>query len=120
MARPVHFEIHGEDPEKANAFYSGLFGWKVDQWGGQQYWLYDTGEGPGIHGAGAPVQEHGQRVVLTMDVDDIDSYAAKIPELGGTIVQEKAPIPGVGWLVQALDPNGVLFGVMQSDENAGT
>jgi predicted enzyme related to lactoylglutathione lyase len=27
MPRPIHFEIHTENPERAIAFYEGLFGW---------------------------------------------------------------------------------------------
>jgi predicted enzyme related to lactoylglutathione lyase len=119
MPRPVHFEFHGDDPVKATEFYSGLFGWKVTQWGDMPYWLYETGEGPGIDGASGPTPEHGQTVVITIGVDDIDAYIAKVADLGGTILTEKMPIPGVGWLVNVRDPNGILFGMMQAVENAG-
>ncbi len=119
MARPVHFEIHGEDAEKATAFYSNVFGWKVDQWGDQPYWLYSTGEGAGIDGAAALPQDHGQKVVLTVDVDDLDAYVGKVEAAGGEVVLARGAIPGVGWLAQVLDPNGVLVGIMQADENAG-
>ena len=30
--RVVHFEIHADQPDRAIAFYSGLFGWKFDKW----------------------------------------------------------------------------------------
>jgi predicted enzyme related to lactoylglutathione lyase len=120
MERPVHFEIHGDDPESSVRFYSKVFGWKVDRWGDQAYWLLTTGtEAPGINGAIAPTQEHGQGIVLTMEVDDLDDCTAKITEAGGTVLVERAPIPGVGWLATATDPNGVLFGLMQPDSQAG-
>jgi predicted enzyme related to lactoylglutathione lyase len=119
MSRPVHFEIHGDDPIKASEFYSRVFGWKVSKWGDQDYWLYETGEGPGIDGAEARTQEHGQKVVLTMDVEDLDATVERVREAKGTVVFERAPIIGVGWLAQVLDPNGVLIGIMESDETAG-
>jgi predicted enzyme related to lactoylglutathione lyase len=38
--RVVHFEIHAEQPDRAIAFYSGLFGWGFDKWSGPMpYWL---------------------------------------------------------------------------------
>jgi uncharacterized protein len=32
MKRPVHFEIHAENPERAANFYTELFGWKIIKW----------------------------------------------------------------------------------------
>jgi hypothetical protein len=116
MSRPIHFEIHGDDPVAAAGFYSSLFGWKVEQWGDQPYWLYTTGEeGPGIDGASAPTEDHGQSVVLTVQVDDLAGSVAKARDLGATIVNDSMPIPGVGTLAQVLDPNGVLIGIMQPE-----
>jgi len=38
--RVVHFEIHADQPDRAIAFYSGLFGWGFDKWSGPMpYWL---------------------------------------------------------------------------------
>ena len=39
MRRPVHFEIHVEDPEASIAFFSGVLGWRSDRWGDMPYWL---------------------------------------------------------------------------------
>ena len=118
MSRPFHFEIHGDDPVKAAEFYAEVFGWTVSKWGDQDYWLYETGEGPGIDGASAPTQDHGQRVVLTMETDDLDQTVERARRAGGTVLLARAPIVGVGWLAQILDPNGVLLGVMEPDESA--
>ncbi|MEN8233691.1 MAG: hypothetical protein ABFR89_02065 [Actinomycetota bacterium] len=68
----------------------------------------------------APTEEHGQRVVITMGVDDVDVYRDKVLAAGGSIVTDRMPIPGVGWFVMASDPNGMLFGMMQDDPAAGT
>jgi predicted enzyme related to lactoylglutathione lyase len=118
MLRPVHFEIFGDNTAKATAFYNFVFGWKVSRWGDQDYWLYETGEGTGIDGASAPTQEHQQRVVLTMETDDLDGTVRRARAAGGSVLLERAPIPGVGWLAQVRDPNGVLMGIMQPDEHA--
>jgi predicted enzyme related to lactoylglutathione lyase len=113
MARPVHFEIHSRDPEAGKAFYSTVFGWTIDRWGDVPYWLATTGGGPGIDGALAPPQDHGQKVVLTMEVDDLAATLDRVREAGGTVVMEASPIPGVGTLAQAFDPNGVLFSMLE-------
>lgn len=118
MARPVHFEIYGVDPVRAGEFYAHVFGWSVSRWGDHDYWLHGTGEGPGIDGASAPPQGHGQKVVLTVEVDDLDEAIGRTREAGGTVVTERSAIPGIGWLAQIVDPNGVLFGLLQSDESA--
>ena len=118
MTRPVHFEIHGDDPKRASEFYSEVFGWKVSKWGEQDYWLYETGEGPGIDGASAPTQEHGQQVVLTMETPNLDETVDRARQAGGTVVFARAPVTGVGWLAHVRDPNGVLFGIMEADESA--
>jgi len=52
MPRPVHFEIHAADPDRAVAFYETVLGWKFERWGDLPYWLITTGEGPGIDGGG--------------------------------------------------------------------
>jgi hypothetical protein len=119
MRRPVHFEIHVEDPEASIAFFSDVLGWRSDRWGDTPYWLQSTGEGPGIDGAIASVQEHGQSVALTMDVDDLDAARERVVAAGGRITLERMAIPGVGWLIYATDPNGLHFGLLQSDQSAG-
>jgi predicted enzyme related to lactoylglutathione lyase len=40
MPRPIHFEIHAADPERAIAFYQALFGWEFSRWEGPRpYWI---------------------------------------------------------------------------------
>ena len=52
MARPVHFEIHAEDPERAIAFYETALGWSFSEVMPGAYWLITTGaaDKPGING----------------------------------------------------------------------
>lgn len=127
MKRPVHFEIHAQDPERAAKFYGELFGWKTKQWEGPMpYWLVDTGtdEG-GINGAivrrvgpnpdpAEPTPVVGY--VCTMGVDDLDGMIAKAKKLGGTEAMPKMEIPGMGWLAYYKDTESNLFGMMESTE----
>jgi predicted enzyme related to lactoylglutathione lyase len=114
-SRVVHFEIPVEDPERASRFYSSAFGWRIQKWEGpQDYWLVDTGEGDiGINGGIMRRTPPFDRVVNTINVDDIDGATARIRELGATIVGEKLTIPDIGYLQYAHDPDGNLFGMLQ-------
>jgi predicted enzyme related to lactoylglutathione lyase len=125
MPRPIHFEIHADEPERAVAFYQKLFGWEFTAWGGPMpYWIIKTGEGPGIDGglvprrggltADAPVIAY----VCTIEVAALDDLLAKAVSLGGAIALPKQPIPGIGWLAYAKDTEGNVFGLMQNDPAA--
>ncbi len=125
MPRPVHFEIHAAEPERAIAFYRRLFDWKFTRWEGPMpYWLVKTGEGPGIDGGlvprrggvtpDAPVIAY----VCTIDVPNLDDSLAKALAAGGTLALPKQAIPGVGWLAYVKDTEGNIFGLMQNDPAA--
>ena len=123
MSRAVHFEIQASNPQVLIDYYSGLFGWSFNKWEGGDYWLIHTGpeDKPGINGGllprRGPVPDAIAAVnafVITVDVDDIDSALAK----AGNVVVPKTPVPGIGWLGYARDPDGNIFGMMQEDSEA--
>jgi hypothetical protein len=126
--RPVHFEIHASDPERLIEFYRGLFGWRFEAWGPPgTYWVISTGskEEPGIDGGlvprrgAAPVE--GQAVnafVCTVEVMSARDSLEKATRLGGREAVPLMPIPGVGWLAYAKDPDGNIVGMMQNDPEA--
>ncbi len=126
MSRVVHFEVHVEDPARAIAFYSTIFGWQFTKWEGpQDYWLIKTGapSEPGIDGAmlrrRGPID--GQAViayVCTIESKSVDESLSQILAHGGQLALAKMAIPAVGWLAYAKDPEGNIFGVMQPDPTA--
>ena len=127
MPRPVHFEIHAEQPPRAIAFYEALFGWTFTSWGGggMQYWLVTTGPDgePGINGG--LIQRQGTvdgtaviAYVCTIGVTNVDDTLARGVTLGATVALPKMPIPGVGWLAYLKDTEGNIFGITHSDTDA--
>ncbi|MFL5505888.1 MAG: VOC family protein [Gemmatimonadales bacterium] len=127
MPRPVHFEIHAEQPTRAIAFYEALFGWTFTSWGGggMQYWLVTTGPDgePGINGG--LIQRQGTvdgtaviAYVCTIGVTNVDDTLARGLTLGATVALPKMPIPGVGWLAYLKDTEGNIFGITHSDTDA--
>ena len=128
MPRPIHFEIHAADPQRAIRYYSGLFTWTFSKWDSpQDYWLIKTGE-PGTRGIDGgllprrgPAPAARQAVnafVCTVDVADLDAAVKRIAELGGSIVLPRMAIPTVGWLAYGNDTEGNIFGIMQADAAA--
>jgi len=125
MPRPVHFEIHASDPERAITFYTTVFGWAFEQWADQPYWLVRTGEGVGIDGGLVPRRgpEPGPDTPMaafpvTIDVADVDATINAIENAGGTMAVPKGAIPAVGWLAYGTDTEGNVFGLMQPDPGA--
>lgn len=127
MARVSHFEIHADDPQRAIKFYSAVFGWEFNQWGEQEYWVIKTGpaEERGIDGGLLPRKgvrpQLGQAVnayVCTATVSSLDETIIAVDANGGQLALAKMPIPTVGWLAYFHDPEGNIFGAMQSDASA--
>lgn len=128
MPRPVHFEIHAADPQRAIGFYQALFGWQFTAFpGGMPYWLVKTGEPPepGIDGGlvqrmGGPPADGAavNAYVCTVGVASVDDTVAAATRLGGTVALPKSPIAGVGWVAYLKDTEGNLLGLHQADAAA--
>jgi predicted enzyme related to lactoylglutathione lyase len=121
MPRVVHFEIDAKKPDRAVSFYEKVFDWKIEKWKGPvDYWLITTGNAKelGIDGGLSKRTEDKPSTVNTIDVPSVDKFAKKILENGGKIVRPKMAVPGVGWMVYFEDPEGNVWGLMESDESA--
>jgi len=116
MARVVHFELAAANPERAIKFYQEVFGWEFQKWEGDfDYWLIMTGDPkqPGIDG-GLVRRENPWDVSRTVvDVPSLDDAIAKITGNGGSVVQGKSEIAGVGYFAVCKDPEGNIFGLME-------
>jgi hypothetical protein len=128
MGRVVHFEIHAADTDRAERFYRRVFGWEIRRWEGApvDYRLITTGDDgqPGINGA--IVQRRGgidgkavTAFVCTVDVDDLATIEAAVPEAGGEQVVDRQELEGVGSFAYFKDTEGNIFGAMQSAPRPG-
>lgn len=120
--RPMHFEFHVADPEKAAEFYKEVFGWTFEKWGdpNEPYILVNTGDenSPGINGGLMKSMDGQTRTVNSIVVSDVDTYVEKVLAAGGQVALPKMPIPGIGYLAYVIDPHGVLFGITHMDPEA--
>jgi len=112
-ARVIHFEIVGKDQQALQAYYSKLFGWKLDTSNPGGYGMSDPADTGVIVGVGATPDGSAGHVTGYVTVDDIDATLAKAVGLGGKVVMPKfSPGPGATIALVA-DPEGHVLGLTQ-------
>jgi predicted enzyme related to lactoylglutathione lyase len=114
MSHPVvHWEIGGRDPERLQAFYADLFGWKIDS-KNPEYGLVETGDGIGggimRNPAGAPTH-----VTVYVQVDSLEAALDRVAELGGEALAGPTPIENVGAFALFRDPEGNIIGLLRME-----
>ncbi|MBM3926129.1 MAG: VOC family protein [SAR202 cluster bacterium] len=105
MPNPVvHFEIYGKS-QKLQEFYKKVFDWHVDSNNPMDYGFVDTHAG-GING-GIPVPpDKKPRVMVYIEVKDLNAFLKKIEKAGGKTLMPPTEIPGVVTFAQFADPDG--------------
>jgi predicted enzyme related to lactoylglutathione lyase len=124
MGGVVHFEIPADDQERARNFYSQALGWRIDPMPDLNYNIVQTT--PSDESTGLPIEpgainggmmaRNGELTtpVITVNVDDIDSTLGKIEELGGSVLQPKDSIPGMGFYAYFKDTEGNIMGLWEN------
>lgn len=108
-------QLNTHDVAGATAFYTGLFGWEVEQvvedpfpyWG-----IHNAGRLNGGMmglGPGNPAPAHW---LPYFTVDDVDGADAAIVDAGGAVVVPVMPA-GEGRILVAMDPQGAAFAVFE-------
>ena len=114
----VHIEFPAEDADRAQRFWSGLFGWQF-QPSSMPDMDYRMGQASGNAGAAVfPAESRSGHPNFYFGTDDIDASRDTVGDLGGE-AGEKAPVPGFGWFAACKDSEGNEFHLWQSDESAG-
>jgi predicted enzyme related to lactoylglutathione lyase len=122
MGSVVHFEIHCADLDRAERFYTDVFGWQVFRWEGApiDYRLITTGPDDQVGINGPLTQRRGEidgeaviAYVNTIEVDDLAETQRRIGDGGGQMVLEPAEIPNVGTVAYFKDIEGNIFGALQ-------
>ncbi|GAA4918523.1 hypothetical protein LX16_4499 [Stackebrandtia albiflava] len=106
---PSFFEIGVPDAERAERFYSALFGWRTHRTGGGAR-LETAGIRGGVHPG-----DSSATIGLYFRVDDIEAAAERVRELGGTAGDPGEPSPGFGRFTACRDDQGVYFGLHQPE-----
>jgi predicted enzyme related to lactoylglutathione lyase len=119
MGNVIHFEITAEDVARANKFYKEALGWEIENANmpGADYWL-TSAQGDGIKGAIMPRTYNPQPTIVTIGVDNIDEAIEKVKAAGGTLVNKKARIEGIGDHIYVKDTEGNTIGLLQPLEGS--
>lgn len=109
-------ELRAGELKSAFAFYSGLFGWKKTQamdmgpMGPYQLFTIDGGQGGGMMNKTA--ETPAPFWLFYFNVAAADAAAAQIAARGGRVVAGPHEVPGGGWVVRGLDPQGADFALL--------
>ena len=112
----VHWEIGSGDPGQLHAFYTALFGWRVDTATPLGYPMVLTGGEGGINGGIYEAEDPDHRfLTIYVQVDDLAATLKEAGRLGAGYVGEVATVPGIGSFSIVGDPEGRFIGVMQEE-----
>ncbi len=120
----LYFEIQADDPRRAIAFYSEVFGWEFTEAEGLPipYWRIETGGARGgllTRPAKAPPARSGTNAfVCSIEMESFDATAKIILKLGGIVALGKFAVPGQCWQGYFIDTEGNTFGIFEVDSNA--
>ena len=119
MPQDVHFDIPVDSPERAQQFYSQLFGWKMRKVSlpGYDYWLLRSAQDENLGGM-LQRTSADQYPVNFFPVPDINVAIAQVTALGGNLVVAKRAVPRAGYSAQVSDTEGNIFGLWQNDPAA--
>ena len=108
-------ELVTQDVDASKKFYSSLFGWKPETFGGpaSDYILFkqaDTMIGGLMKCPQPGLPTHWLAYVT---VEDVDATAVQAKKLGARIVVEPFDIPTVGRIAVLVDPQGAAIGLFK-------
>ena len=119
---PCWIDLMVTDPAAAKAFYSGLFGWDIQ-------------DGPPEAGGYAMCLINGRPVAAIspkpeenlfpntwstyLAADDLEATVAKAKEAGSTFMMEPMDVMTAGRLAFGMDPTGAPYGIWQAGDHKG-
>ncbi len=105
-------ELHAADGPKATDFYSALFDWRksraMDMGPMGTYQLIAIG-GRDLGGIMTDPSFLRPAWLVYFRVDGIESAAQRIVAAGGQVINGPMEVPGGGWIVNGIDPEGAMF-----------
>lgn len=126
MNKVVHFEIPTDDLGRAKEFYGETFGWQLQ--------TMEVGEGEYTIAMTTAIDEKSQlptdpgaingglmkrsadvaAPVITIEVGAIDDVLERIGAAGGSVVQARTTIPGMGAFAYFTDTEGNVMGLWET------
>jgi predicted enzyme related to lactoylglutathione lyase len=105
-------ELHAADGPTATEFYTAHFGWNkslpMDMGDMGTYQLFAIGDRD-VGGIMSDKRFPRPAWLIYFRVDGIEQAARRIVEAGGQVINGPMEVPGGGWIVNGLDPQGAMF-----------
>lgn len=123
MNKVQHFEVTAENSERAQKFYSDVFGWKFIPVEGMPYTMIHTTETDenfmvkekGVINGGMFEQGEGPKgPVVVITVENAEEHLKKVEEAGGKKIIGPQQVGDMGIYGQFTDPEGNFMGLWQS------
>src|SRR5437764_2099438 len=111
----VWYDLMTSDTDAAQRFYKNVVGWDMKDSGmpGMSYTIISMG--PTMVGGLMAVPEEARAMGARpswlgyIGVDDVDAYAGRVTDAGGSVRKPPEDIPGVGRFAVVADPHGAGF-----------
>jgi predicted enzyme related to lactoylglutathione lyase len=118
---PSWVDLGTPDPADASRFYSGLFGWSIEEGppeaGGYRMCMLD---GKPVAGLGPQMNPDMPPWWTTyVSVADANETAAAITADGGNVLVQPMDVLDVGRMAVAMDPTGAVFSIWQPMKHIG-
>ncbi|MPZ63384.1 MAG: VOC family protein [Propionibacteriales bacterium] len=111
-------ELATSDTERAAAFYSGLFGWRItelDTGGGLRYWsIGHDGAARGLNGGMREAGPAPSSWTPYFTVESTDDACAQAERSGGGVLTGPMDIPS-GRIAALRDPQGAVFAIFEGE-----
>jgi uncharacterized protein len=124
--KPTYFDLTVRDLGAARRFFEAALGWRFERFPmPYEYYRIQAGpaDEPGIDGgigalADTEVMGGLPNATLTVPVPDLDAALARVTQAGGSVIEPRMPIPGIGWYATCGEPGGLRFGLIEADPKA--
>src|SRR3954454_16300328 len=121
---PCWVDTTQPDPDKAAAFYGGLFGWELENGmppDAPRKYLMARLPGGTVGAISSPMGDAPPAATWNtyVWVEDADATAAKVRDAGGTVLSEPFDVMEAGRMGVFADPEGAVFCIWQPKEHRG-
>jgi uncharacterized protein len=107
-------ELVAVDEAAATKFYTALFGWKTQPFGGStDYTLFMKGDTTVGGMMKCPKPGLPSHWLAYVTVEDVDAAAATAAKLGGKVVMPPFDVPTVGRIAVLTDPQGAAIAILR-------
>ncbi len=123
MGAPCWMDLSTSDPDRASAFYGGLFGWNVED-SGEEYGHYinlSKGEAgiAGMMKKEDDMQGMPDAWTVYLAVPDAKAATQAVRDAGGQVVFDAMEVRDLGSMAIVTDPTGAFVGLWQPADHKG-